>query len=156
MTRRKKPLAMRVGAIRWDSYKPGKRRLYQLQKVVNKHGSTKALSPRMTAAEAKVFVRGWNKALGKRKGKISFKRWVQCQRNRNITSRGPTVSWVVGVGLKAKRTVAIMQWVLDRKPPPSKTCWGGHGATGKTSVSRRPNQKSRQAFIQAMSTQSLG
>ena len=71
---KKKPRAMKIGVKRWDSYKPGKRRLYQLQKVVDKHGSTKALSPRMTAAEAKIFVRGWNRAKGKRKGHISFKR----------------------------------------------------------------------------------
>lgn len=71
---KKKPRAMRVGVKRWGSYKPGRRRLYQLQKVVNKHGGTTNLSPWMTSAEAKIFVRGWNRGKGKRKGHISFKR----------------------------------------------------------------------------------
>lgn len=73
MGRKKKPKAMKVGTIRWGSYKPGKRRLYQLQKVINKHGAIRTLSPYMTSAEAKMFVRGWNKGLGKRKGHIRFK-----------------------------------------------------------------------------------
>jgi len=64
--RKKKPRAMKVGTIRWDSYKPGRRRLYQLQKVVDKHGSTIALSPRMTKKEARIFAQGYNKGKGKR------------------------------------------------------------------------------------------
>lgn len=72
--RPKKPKALKAGTKRWASYKPGRRRLYQLQKVVGRHGGVTPLSPWMTSAEAKMWIRGYNRALGRRKGRISFKR----------------------------------------------------------------------------------
>lgn len=63
----RKKAYFKVGQRRWDSYKPGRQRLYQLQEVVSAGGGVKALSPYMTSAERKMFVEGWRRSGSQKK-----------------------------------------------------------------------------------------
>lgn len=57
----------KIGTLYWESYKPGRERLYQLQKIVNIHGGISELSSWMTAAERRTFIEGWRKGGSRRK-----------------------------------------------------------------------------------------
>lgn len=43
--KRHSPYRGRVGKLEWSSYKPGRNRLYQLQKIDNIHGGVQTISP---------------------------------------------------------------------------------------------------------------
>ena len=67
--RKKKPAHTRVGTKYWQ-HDGGSPRRYTLYQVTTKGGGVRKLSPHLTKKEARLWVQGYNKRVGRGRGRL--------------------------------------------------------------------------------------